>query len=155
MLTSDQKGAIGELAVARAALERGVGVYLPFADEPADMVFEVGTRLFRVQCKWVTRYRNVIIVRCYRGRRSAAGCIRQFYSARDVDLFAAYCADVERCYLIPFDEVPPGASVHLRLAPTSNNQARRIRWARDYEFDATLRRLGAVAQLGERRAGSA
>jgi hypothetical protein len=44
--------------------------------------------------------------------------------------------------------------VQLRISPTKNNQERRIRWARDYEFAATLRRLGAVAQLGERAAGS-
>ena len=155
MLTTDQKGAIAELAVAKAALEAGAGVYLPFGDERADMMVEIGRTLLRVQCKWAKRYDDVIVVRCYRARRNASGLLRQFYSPADVDLFAAYCAELDRCYLIPFDDVPPGATLQLRLAPARNNQARRIRWARDYEFAATLERLGAVAQLGERRAGSA
>jgi hypothetical protein len=57
--------------------------------------------------------------------------------------------------LIPFVDVPRCASLQLRIAPTRNNQAKRIRWAKDYEFAATLRRLGAVAQLGERCHGMA
>src|SRR5512132_1285870 len=42
------------------------------------------------------------------------------------------------------------------LAPTRNNQRLGIHWAEDFEFGATLGRdHGAIAQLGERRAGSA
>jgi hypothetical protein len=44
--------------------------------------------------------------------------------------------------------------VQLRLAPTLNNQRQGINWAEHYEFEARLRALGAVAQLGERLAGS-
>jgi hypothetical protein len=46
-------------------------------------------------------------------------------------------------------------SVERALAPTRNNQARGINWARDFELGATLARLlGPIAQLGERVAGS-
>ena len=45
--------------------------------------------------------------------------------------------------------------LQLRLAPSKNNQRARVNWADDYAFEATIERLGAVAQLGERRAGSA
>jgi hypothetical protein len=44
--------------------------------------------------------------------------------------------------------------VQLRLAPARNNQRRGIHWTRDYEFAARIRSFGAVAQLGERLAGS-
>ena len=153
MLTTDQKGAIAELAVAKAAIERGIEVYFPFADERADMLFDLGDRILRVQCKWATRSGDVIQVRCYRARRNADGLLRQYYSKDDVDLFGVYCADLERCYLIPFEDIPPGAHLALRVAPTKNNQERLVRWASTYEFDATLSRLGAVAQLGERKSG--
>jgi hypothetical protein len=39
------------------------------------------------------------------------------------------------------------ACMHLRLAPARNNQELLVHWAADY-------RLGAIAQLGERSAGS-
>jgi hypothetical protein len=33
VLTTDQKGAIAESAILHAAIERGIGVYVPFGDE--------------------------------------------------------------------------------------------------------------------------
>ena len=155
MLTSDPKGAIAEAAIILAALELDVPVSRPLVDLRYDLIFDLGPDLVRVQCKWGRLVRNVINVQCYRNRRNADGLLRQYYSPDDVDAFAVYCGDVRRCYLIPFGDVPRCASLQLRIAPTRNNQAKRIRWAKDYEFAATLRRLGAVAQLGERRAGSA
>jgi PD-(D/E)XK endonuclease len=110
--------------------------------------------LMRVQCKWASRDDNVVVVRCYSARRNAEGLVRRLYSRDEIDAIAAYCADVGRCYFIPFDLVPRGGTLGLRLAGTRNNQRRRINWAEDYEFGAKLGRLGAVAQLGERAAGS-
>jgi hypothetical protein len=43
--------------------------------------------------------------------------------------------------LLPIDEVASRRAIHLRLDPTRNNQAERIKWARDYEFDAAIGRL--------------
>jgi PD-(D/E)XK endonuclease len=73
----------------------------------------------------------------------------------ELDAFALYCVDTERCYLLPGGDFAANRQVHLRLAPARNNQEHGIRWARDYEFGATLSRLsGPIAQLGERLAGS-
>ncbi len=44
--------------------------------------------------------------------------------------------------------------VVYRPVPTRNNQLEKINWAKDYEFAATLRPHGAIAQLGERRRGT-
>jgi hypothetical protein len=46
-----------------------------------------------------------------------------------------------------------GAQIVSR-PPTRNNQRRGVHWARDYEFAARIQSFGAVAQLGERLAGS-
>jgi PD-(D/E)XK endonuclease len=51
MLTSDQKGAIAEAAIARAAIELGIGVARPLADQRYDLIFDLRPRLLRVQCK--------------------------------------------------------------------------------------------------------
>jgi hypothetical protein len=40
-----------------------------------------------------------------------------------------------------------------QLGPTGNNQAASLNSASDFEFAATLGRLGAIAQLGERLLG--
>ena len=80
--------------------------------------------------------------------------LRQFYSPEDIDAFAAYCRDTDRCYLLPLAEFSNRIGIQLRLAPTKNNQAAKINWAKDYEFAAKMGVRGAVAQLGERLAGS-
>lgn len=61
----------------------------------------------------------------------------------------AYCADNETCYFIPIADVGSRSAVYLRLTPARNNQEFAISYAANYEFS------GALAQLGERRAGSA
>ena len=72
----------------------------------------------------------------------------------EIDAIAAYCLELDTCYLIPFEVLGRQRVVQLRLGPTRNNQQRRIRWAREFEFAAKLGAFGAVAQLGERRRGT-
>jgi hypothetical protein len=94
MLTTDQKGAIAELAIAKAATELGIDVYRPFADGGRyDVIFDLLDRLVRVQCKWAPRHGEVIIVRCYSTRRSREGLLLRTYADGEVDAFAAYCPD--------------------------------------------------------------
>ncbi|MFL5969288.1 MAG: group I intron-associated PD-(D/E)XK endonuclease [Gaiellaceae bacterium] len=155
MLTTDQKGAVAELAIAKAAADLGVGVWSAYTVERYDLIFDLRPGLLRVQCKWASRRGDVISVPCYRNRRNRNGLLRQYYSPEEIDAYAAYCPEGERCYLLPIAEFPNRIAIHLRMAPPKNNQNLRINWAENYEFAATLGRSGAVAQLGERRAGSA
>jgi hypothetical protein len=62
--------------------------------------------------------------------------------------------ELDRFYFLPFERFPGQRNIQLRLATTRNNQQRGINWAEAYEFGATLAQFGAVAQLGERLAGS-
>jgi hypothetical protein len=63
VLTTDQKGAVAEAKIAAAPLELGIGVWRPLADEPADLIFGVGESFLRIQCKWASLYRGVIVIR--------------------------------------------------------------------------------------------
>ncbi len=131
-----------------------VDVYFPVAEGGrCDLIFDVRGRLFRVQCKWASRYDDVVVVRCYRSRRNRDGLINHRYTADEIDAFAAYCAELNRCYFLPIDQFPYRRQIQLRLSPTKNNQELLINWARDFEFEAKLGGSGAVAQLGERSDG--
>jgi PD-(D/E)XK endonuclease len=114
------------------------------------MIFEIGERLLRVQCKWAPLDRDTIVIRCYSSRRSRDGFVRRPYIEGEVDAFAAYSPDTSRCYFLPPELCIGRKEVRLRLAPCRNNQIVKINWAEDYEFAATLGRSGAIAQLGER-----
>jgi hypothetical protein len=153
VLTTDQKGAVAELAIAKRAAQLGIGVWAAYTVERYDLIFDLRPRLLRVQCKWATRYDDVIIVRCYSNRRSRDGMLTRGYSPDEIDAFAAYCEAEDECYFLPIELFPHRRNIQLRLRPTKNNENVRINWARDYEFAATLGRHGAVAQLGERLSG--
>ena len=155
MLTTDQKGAVAELAIAKRAAELGVGVWSAQTVERYDLIFDLRPRLVRVQCKWANRYGEVIIVRCRSHRRGRDGFLARSYSSEEVDAFAAYCPATGECYFLPIATFLGRTNIQLRLGATRNNQAQRINWAKDYEFAAKLVDRGAIAQLGERRAGSA
>lgn len=154
MLTTDQKGALAEQAIAFEAMKSGVGVLRPFGDERYDLVFDMRPTLMRVQCKWAVQRGDVIAITCRTNRRGPEGFIRRCYDEGEIDAIAAYCAALGQCYLLPAAMSVNRTAVQLRLAPTLNNQRRRINWARDYELGATLSRLqGPIAQLGERISG--
>ena len=154
-MTTDQRGAIAETAIAAAAVKLGVDVYRPIAEGGRyDLILDVGSRLIRVQCKWAVRHGEVVLVRCYSCRRTRTGIVRRAYTAEQIDAFAGYCLELDRCWLLPIEEFPRTSAIQLRLSPTLNNQSAGINWADDFDFAARLNRLGAVAQLGERVAGS-
>ena len=70
-----------------------------------------------------------------------------------IDAFAAYCSELEKCYFLPYELFERRTHISPRLGSARNNQQLGINWASRYEFEATLGRLGAVAQLGERQLG--
>ena len=155
-MSTDQKGNIAEAAVVLADVKLGMDVYRPVGEGGrCDLILGIEHLLLRVQCKWAARYGNVVVVRCYSARRSAGGrLINRWYTTDEVDAFAAYSPDLDRCFLLPRALWADRRLVQLRIAPARNKQTRRINWADDFDFDARLISLGAIAQLGERLAGS-
>jgi hypothetical protein len=153
-VTTDQKGAIAEACIAAEAIKLGIGVFRPLADERYDLIFDLRPQLLRVQCKWVNLRRGVLTIFCVSSRRAPEGFRRRTYSADEVDAMAAYCLQLDRCFLVPIELVADRPSIGLRVEPSRNNQRQRINWASDFDLAATLRRhQGAVAQLGERPDG--
>jgi PD-(D/E)XK endonuclease len=154
VLSTDQKGSIAEMMIAATAIRLGIDVYKPLNDGTrCDLVFDLDGRLTRVQCKWAARRGDVLIVGCARSRRTKSGLLRRVYTSSEVDAFAAYCMDLDRCYFLPFAAFAGQSAVQLRIGPSRNNQETGINWADEYEFGATLGNSGAVAQLGEREHG--
>jgi hypothetical protein len=150
-LTTHQRGAVAETAIVHAAVKLGIGVAKPVADERYDLIFDFGESLVRVQCKLARRRGEVVVVRCYSARRSPTGLLKRTYAVGEIDAFAAFCPELDRCYYLPYERVAGQTQVDLRLSRCRNNQRIGINWAEDFEFGATLgTQLGAIAQLGER-----
>lgn len=145
----NHKGNVAELAIAKEAARLGLSVFAPLTEhERYDLILGVKGELLRVQCKWARRVKNALVVNLTTCRRGAGGHIRSSYSADEIDAVAAYCEELDECFLIPIAMVDGQGSVHLRLEPARNNQRAALHFAEKY-------RLGAVAQLAERCRGTA
>jgi prevent-host-death family protein len=148
MLSTNTKGAIAEQAIMLAATKLHVPVWRPTSEHGrADLMFELGDRVWRVQCKWgrLSESGDVIIVSadsCW--HTPGRGYVRTSYSETEIDLLAVYCGELDRSFLLPISAVAGMRQIHLRLKPARNGQRACINLAEDYEFD------GAIAQLGER-----
>jgi prevent-host-death family protein len=138
------------MAIALEAVELGVEVFKPLSEHSrSDLVFGIGGRLYRVQCKSARLSGDVLQINLVSSWHTPNGYVRNRYLPHEVDLVAAHCHELGRNYLIPFDRVDEGKSgIHLRLTPPRNGQRAAIHYASEYELP------GAVAQLGERRRGT-
>ena len=127
----------------------GIPVLRPVTEhERYDLVIELADRFLRIQCKSAPVYRGVICIRTQSTRRGPDGFIRKPYTAEEIDGIAAYCAELDQCYLVPIHSIATTRQTTLRLNPTKNGQRACLNWAADYELP------GAIAQLGERLRGT-
>ena len=149
---TNRKGAIAEMKIATAATELGVPVLRPMTEHGRyDLAFELGGCILRVQCKWGALDRAG-----RRGKRTGArprdACRtdtstpatrrRRSTSSRSIaesSIAATFC---RARWLLGAERSG------YALAPSRNAQRACINLASDFEFQ------GAIAQLGERSAGS-
>jgi prevent-host-death family protein len=130
VVNPNEKGNVAELAIATEAARLGLSVLKPLTEhERYDLVLGVGGELLRVQCKWAASERGIIRVR----------------------VRSSYHSPTRGHVVSPYDRslFEDRKVLHLRLDVARNNQRAALNWAAQYEFS------GAVAQLEERRAGSA
>jgi prevent-host-death family protein len=150
VLTSNDKGNIAEAAIALEATKLGITVLKPTAEHGRyDLAFDLGDRIIRVQCKWGTfdPTQGVVCVRVGGSWHSPRGYVVSTYSADEVDAIAIYSGDLGEVWCVPIEVAAGKRQLHLRVEAPRNAQRACINLAGDYQ-------LGAIAQLGERSAGS-
>jgi hypothetical protein len=125
-------GDISELQVAAALAEAGYIVSKPFGENARyDLVADNGERLPRIQVK-TGRLRNGIVrYNCYSSHAHRHGRMRPYFG--EIDFLAVYCPQTRKVYLLPESALVATVG-HLRIGPTKNNMAKRIRWASEYEL---------------------
>ena len=123
-------------AVVSALIARGVEVYAPVGEGYLiDMLARKdGGALQSVQVKTGKLVGGVISFAP--SSITPTGRVRKSYRG-EVDLFAVYCSENDKVYVMPVDDVPE-KEVSLRVDPTVRKQVKRIRWAEDFEIDHTF-----------------
>jgi len=115
IVNANLKGNVAELEIAAAAARLGIPVLKPLSEHArCDLAFEIGRRLWRVQCKWgrLARGGDVVIVTTSGCRHSPRGYVRTHYANGEVDLFAVYCGGLDRCFLLP-DAIVAGGTRYI------------------------------------------
>jgi prevent-host-death family protein len=145
----NHRGAVAEAAITLEAVKLGVEVFKPVSEHTRyDLVFGIGPRLLRVQCKSASVNGDVISIRLVSNWHSPRGYVRTRYTADEIDLVAAHCHELDRNFLLPIELIDGQSAIQLRLAPPKNAQRASIHFASAHQLS------GAIAQLGERLTGS-
>lgn len=137
-LTTKQKGAIAEVAIARDLLQRGYTVATPFGDYGdwdllVERKIDSQKEVFqRVQVKYATMKNGCIPVR-NRCHSVNAGRVRRSHLYNDrVEWVAVYEPSNCQCYYIPSEELR-GEAMSLRVDQPKIQKLETIRWAKDYQ----------------------
>ena len=130
-MNSKRIGNVAEATVLRACVQQGWSVLSPFGDiEPYDFVIDRGQGFERVQVKNGRLRKGVIIWNCYSISGRGKNQVTTFYENK-VDLFGVYCAELDKVYLVPINELSPSKG-SLRVEPPLNGNTARTKWANDY-----------------------
>ena len=131
-------GDIAEGAVLGALVRLGCSVLKPFGhNEPYDLVVDRGLAGFvKIQVKmgW-ERGGRVLFNSC----STDHGHGRKDYVGR-ADLFAVYFPPLDQVFIVPVADAATRTST-LRLHPTANNQAKRVRLAEDHLLEGYVDQL--------------
>jgi len=134
-LSTQTKGDIAELRVICALMSKGCKVFKSCSENCRyDLVFELENVFYKVQVKYVRYFQDkgVIIVPT-KSVKSTTAEVRTYKG--EVDYFGVYCPELDKCYLIPEENIPPsGRAIYLRIDFSKNNQVSKTNWAKNYEL---------------------
>lgn len=119
------KGLLGELAFVHHAISLGCTVSKPYGDNAQyDVIVDTGARLYRVQIRSISRFiRPGYQVSCMFGKRT-----HRIFTAREIDMLAAFIAPEEVWYIIPVDAFAPAKSIFLKPAGNCRFEPYREAW---------------------------
>ena len=122
-----------EAAILSELTRRGYAVLVPWGvNQRYDLVLDLGGEFLRAQCKTGRLSDGAVGFYTRSIRTNTKHILKRGYRG-EADLFLVYCPENSQIYAVPVDEAP-GDRMLLRVAPPLNGQARRIRWAQDYEL---------------------
>mgnify|MGYP001382150054 CR=1 FL=1 len=126
-----QIGEISEGMILGRLLLAGKTVLQPFGDNQRyDLVIDEDGTFVRVQCKAGHVHNGVVRFNTCSTDRTT-GKAKGY--AGQADVFAVFCALLNKMYLVPVEDVP-NTRAHLRLVEPKNGQSKGIRLASTYEF---------------------
>ncbi|HVW18998.1 MAG TPA: group I intron-associated PD-(D/E)XK endonuclease [Solirubrobacteraceae bacterium] len=124
-------GLRSETTILAALVELGYDVLVPWGfNRRYDYVIDLGREVIRAQCKTGRLRDGLVLFPTMSVRVNTQGAHRRSYRG-EVDVFLVHCPQTKGTYVVPVVASGPQTG-QLRVSPTRNGQAKRIRWARDH-----------------------
>lgn len=135
-------GNIGEAIAIAEFSKRGIPVSIPFGQNaPYDLIVQINNILYRIQCKTTKIVHNNGIMQFSICRTNGFKSIHTIYSNDEIDFIFLYCVENNFIGLISVAETFGSREISIRTFPATNNQYKKVRFAKDYEFNLQLHRL--------------
>ena len=134
-MTSKMMGGVGVLAVAKQLTSKGWLVSAPMIDSGHyDLIADTGSRLYRIQVKYVEKLKDGILIVKNRTHSVYAGKISKTvnYTEQDIEVLAVYCAELDKCFYIPIERAAGRGVIWLRVDSPIKEKAN-INYAKDFE----------------------
>ena len=138
-MISKEKGNIGEAVILAEFVKRGIQCSIPFGDTARyDLIAEFGGKLNKIQIKYCNQIteNNSVTCPCASSTNHTTNKHYTTYQ-NDVDYIACYVVPMDKCILVPIEEIGNKKSITVRIAPPNNNQ-KNVRYIEDYSFDNIL-----------------
>jgi len=128
-----EKGDIGLLAVLLDLSLKGYKVFTSNSEHlPFDLIaYREGGIFLRIQVKYRKIRNGRIDITSRTSWADKNGSHDKPYNKNELDYFAVYCPDNDKCYYIGINDFDK--SFTLRFEDTRNNNITKIRFAKDYE----------------------
>lgn len=138
------KGDLGLVQAMADLTAKGWAILVPLTEHEAfDLVAYREGRFLRVQVKYRAAVNGVINVPMRTSWADRHGVHTAPIDRASIDLLCAYCPDTNVCYYLDPAFVE-GTGICLRIAPTKNNVAKGVHWAKDFQsIPATVLRVPA------------
>jgi PD-(D/E)XK nuclease superfamily protein len=135
MKDTKAKGDLTEAKILARLLEKGKVVLIPFGNNQRfDLVIYENEKFIRIQCK-TARFKDGAVVfktSSVHKNRARVGYSLKSYRGQ-IDLFMAYCPELNKIYSVPVDQAPEHGC-NLRVDFPKQNKQLGVRWAKNFEF---------------------
>lgn len=141
LMNTKQVGEKSEAYVIAALLRAGKVVLQPFGDNQRyDVVVDENGKFTRIQVKTARVEDGAVMIQACSKYGHRGGESRSYRG--QADLFMAYCPDTDKIYVVPVSFAGTTA-INLRLTPARNGQVKRVRFAKDFEFECWVAEMVA------------
>jgi hypothetical protein len=132
-MNTTEKGDLSLAMILARFLQKGYIVLKPISESRRyDLVIDRGSGFERIQCKTGRLRDGSIVFNTASIASPHRGGFRRHYHG-EIESFAVYCPETEKCYLVPIDKTAQG-NCRLRVEKSKNNQTAGVTLAKDFEM---------------------